>query len=376
MTFVKSFIPLVIATIVYHLGFLDGVDTFTRLVDSLVIAFIVVASADRLYESIRQSFFASSSLSKDKQQKERVTVPPHSNYNTTKRDTIPTETVESENILETSADNGIHQAHSANLSTSSEIHGTAMTTASDECTTITDNDGLKVVSHHHCSSSSNSSSPLPRDPLDNHTFETILPSINNDNQPELALLPPNQRLFKEEEETGADDDDDDDDDGVSALPPLPSIGAPSCHFSPRPTLSFSTPLRRHTVDEWMMPQAPNTPPPILSPSLSMSSAGSFDYDLVSLRRRPSRVEEMVKQFDRPHPNKNKSNKGGGGSSNKYRRYSIGGTNMADEKRHHQASSPSGRTKPYIRNRTFGFKPIIGVWEKRIELEEEMMKQVV
>ncbi|KAI8139790.1 hypothetical protein BJV82DRAFT_581880 [Fennellomyces sp. T-0311] len=248
MTLIKSFLPLVIAIIVYHLGFLDGVDTFTRLLDSLVIAVIIVASADRLFESIRQAVFPQSEVILTPEKPPNAATPIHH-------------------------DNAI----------------TDQSTASAEKNDIV----------------------APNEPV----------APNEIVAPTRQLMSPIATHLTYEES-----------DNVSAL-----------MLSPRPTMSFSTPLRRHTMDEWMPPT------PQLSPSLSMSSTNSTkEPDLIRLRR-SSRVEEMIKQFDRP-------------KRASYRRYSIGG----------MAEPP----KPLIRTRTFGFKPIIGVWEKRIELEEktrEMMQ---
>ncbi|KAI9269167.1 hypothetical protein BDA99DRAFT_503709, partial [Phascolomyces articulosus] len=214
-----------------------------------------------------------------------------------------------------------------------------------------------------------------RDTISQNTMTTVSPSnIDGEQQQEeqevLTISPlckPGGLLLRRQRLLQKDDNQDDvleeqeDYAGeMDALPPLPqqhSISSSSITFSPRPTLSFSTPLRRHTIDEWM----PSTPPPVLSPSLSTTSSttsSTMDNDLLRLRlRRSSHVEEMVKQFDRP-----------GMKKPHHRRYSIGGT--IDEKVNKKSYHG---TRPYIRNRTFGFKPIIGVWEKRIELEEERMK---
>ncbi|ORZ01512.1 hypothetical protein BCR43DRAFT_522345 [Syncephalastrum racemosum] len=121
---------------------------------------------------------------------------------------------------------------------------------------------------------------------------------------------------------------------------------------PAPIKSLSTPVRRHnrsrsTSSSW------EDDLPALSPSLSMCSSasahstGHVDMDLVRLRR-SSRVEEMIRQFDNQqprHPN--------------HRRYSV------DNSEAHASAMTSSSRKAYIRNRTFGFKPIIGVWEQRI-----------
>ncbi|KAG2225992.1 hypothetical protein INT45_002458 [Circinella minor] len=359
MTLVKSFIPVIIATIVYNLGFLNGIDTFTRLLDSLVIAFIIVASADRLIEAIRQSFFSTfSRLSDDK--KEAI-VPPSPN-SSSEHDSIAQQ--QRENIISTTTTTIItktilNDSHVNNDDNDEEPENVTDNSCVDH------NDSVKVSHQHNDDASSLFDSVTD-------TMTTIIPNNNDQgHEEELGVSPLCQprgmsllqrrlqqkynnnsaiAIVKQEQEQEYTDEPD-------VLPPLPQTSLSSINFSPHPTLSFSTPSRRHTIDEWM----PSTPPPILSPSLSTtssttSSVTQMDHDLLRLRlRRSSRVEEMVKQFDRP---RNKH----------HRRYSIGTT---DEKMNKKSSYHERTTKPaIIRKRTFGFKPIIGVWEKRIELEEE------
>lgn len=121
---------------------------------------------------------------------------------------------------------------------------------------------------------------------------------------------------------------------------------------PTPIKSLSTPVRRHlrsrsTSSSW------EDDLPALSPSLSMCSSASansnanVDMDLVRLRR-SSRVEEMIRQFDHSQP-----------QQPNHRRYSV------DNSEARASTMTSSSRKAYIRNRTFGFKPIIGVWEQRI-----------
>ena len=334
------------------------------MLDSLVIAFIIVASADRLIEAVRQSFFSTfSRLSDDK--KEAI-VPPSpispSEHNSTAQR-------QHENIIP------IATAATIRKTVLNDFH--VNNDDNDEPENINDNssidnnDNVKVSHHHDDDNGSDGSSLF--DSVTN-TLATISPSDDKEHEQEELSVSPLcqtqgmtllQRRLQEKDsnncnsETAAVVQEQEQEymDELDALPPLPQTSLPSVSFSPRPTLSFSTPLRRHTIDEWM----PSTPPPILSPSLSTtssttSSVTQMDHDLLRLRlRRSSHVEEMVKQFDRPR-------------NRHHRRYSIGTT---DEKMNKKSSYHETTTKPaIIRKRTFGFKPIIGVWEKRIELEEE------
>ncbi|KAI7860278.1 hypothetical protein BDC45DRAFT_494053 [Circinella umbellata] len=358
MTLVKSFIPVIIATIVYNLSFLNGIDTFTRLLDSLVIAFIIVASADRLIEAVRQSFFSTfSRLSDDKKE----TIVPPSPNSSSEHDSAAQQ--QRENIIPTTTTTNITKT----ILNDSHVN---YDNNDDEPENVTDNfcvdnnDSVKVSHQHNDDDSSLFDSVT-------NTMTTILPDNDQGHEQELGVSPlcqPRgmsllqrrlQQKYNNDSEMAIVQQEQEQDytDEPDVLPPLPQTSLSSINFSPHPTLSFSTPSRRHTIDEWM----PSTPPPILSPSLSTtssttSSVTQMDCDLLRLRlRRSSRVEEMVKQFDRP---RNKH----------HRRYSIGTT---DEKMNKKSSYHERTTKPaIIRKRTFGFKPIIGVWEKRIELEEE------
>lgn len=118
---------------------------------------------------------------------------------------------------------------------------------------------------------------------------------------------------------------------------------------PTPIMSFSTPVQQHHRRYYFRDEPSPISPPALSPSLSVSSIGStsaYEYDLVRLRR-SSRVEEMIRQFDPPMQQQQQHQ----------RRNSVGCGPTA--------SSVSTSTRPFIKSRTFGFKPIVGVWEKRI-----------
>lgn len=116
--------------------------------------------------------------------------------------------------------------------------------------------------------------------------------------------------------------------------------------TPQPMLSVSTPVRGRYFN-LQSPLLISSPPPVLSPSYSTTSASStsttsssIDLDLRYLRRQ-SRVEERIRQFE---------TKGGG---------------LA--KRRYSADCTRNRTAPavIIQKRTFGFKPIFTEWEKRI-----------
>lgn len=114
---------------------------------------------------------------------------------------------------------------------------------------------------------------------------------------------------------------------------------------PTPIMSFSTPVQQHHRRYYFRDEPSPISPPALSPSLSVSSIGStsaYEYDLIRLRR-SSRVEEMIRQFDPPMQQQQHQ-----------RRNSVG-----------CGPTASTSTKPFIKSRTFGFKPIVGVWEKRI-----------
>ncbi|KAF7728655.1 hypothetical protein EC973_005692 [Apophysomyces ossiformis] len=122
---------------------------------------------------------------------------------------------------------------------------------------------------------------------------------------------------------------------------------------PTPTASVSTPImgrrRAHPLPDRLDFSFTNMPlTPILSPSLSVcssTSGSSVSTELETLaRRRHSRVEDMVRQFETVSS-----------STGPQRRYSI----SCDARP--LAQSP----KPNIRNRTFGFQPVVGTWEKRI-----------
>lgn len=115
---------------------------------------------------------------------------------------------------------------------------------------------------------------------------------------------------------------------------------------PTPIMSFSTPVQQQHRRYYFRDEPSPMSPPALSPSLSVSSIGStsaYELDLVRLRR-SSRVEEMIRQFDSGSP-----------MQHHQRRNSVGCGPTAS------VSS----SKPYIKSRTFGFKPIISVWENRI-----------
>ncbi|KAG0192852.1 hypothetical protein DFQ28_007462 [Apophysomyces sp. BC1034] len=121
--------------------------------------------------------------------------------------------------------------------------------------------------------------------------------------------------------------------------------------APTPTASISTPImgrrRAHPLPERLDCSFSNMPfTPVLSPSLSVcssTSGSSVSTELETLaRRRHSRVEDMVRQFETV-------------PLGPRRRYSI----ACD------ANPLMQSPKPNIRNRTFGFQPVVGTWEKRI-----------
>ncbi|KAL0075700.1 hypothetical protein J3Q64DRAFT_1769162 [Phycomyces blakesleeanus] len=147
------------------------------------------------------------------------------------------------------------------------------------------------------------------------------------------------------------------------LCPLPDFSS----FSPTPTHSRSTPvsLGNRRRQRQLPPLEPleldffgPLSPPSLSPSMSVcSSISSASIDSVIpilARRRPSRVEHVVRLIEKGELKASASTP-------------TTSTTSGVRPRGQSVSSLDSSTRPKpIRNRTFGFKPIKGVWEKRIQ----------
>ncbi|KAI7879016.1 hypothetical protein K492DRAFT_208573 [Lichtheimia hyalospora FSU 10163] len=334
MTFTSTALPLVIAVFVFY--FLDGVYTFTRLLDSLVITFIIAVFINHLVHSTRPSITAllnkcsplllpsNTPVSNDNHTHQRTTHNDSTSSISTNND-CP-DISETPNVLFTEQLN--HKEDPRSQSMQSETTASSTTVEGQqhhhplslECTTSTSDDSSTV---HDNSTLFNSADALEQEPK-----STASPSLSNSRLEQQWT----SRLERH---------------GVSPKPSLSKRLPP-----PTPIMSFSTPVQQQHRRYYFRDEPSPMSPPALSPSLSVSSIGStsaYEYDLVRLRR-SSRVEEMIRQFD--HGNN---------------------SNHPSPTMHHQRRNSVGcgpttsisSSRPYIKSRTFGFKPIVGVWEKRI-----------
>lgn len=328
-----------------------GVYTFTRLLDSLVIAFIIAVFVNQLVHSTRPSITAL--LKKCSPLLLLSANPCVSNDNHTHHQHHPTSSISTINDCpDTSKTADVvsnEQLNQKDDTTTTQSMQSETTESSSETTTST----TSTEEEQHPLSIRNESS-IMNGKVDHPTPSSSFNSADTmEQEPKSTEAGPffpltNSRLEQQWtsrlERHGAQS-------SSSSKTPISKRPPP-----PTPIMSFSTPVHQHHPRRYYFRDEPSPiSPPALSPSLSVSSIGStsaYEYDLVRLRR-SSRVEEMIRQFD------------GGCSSSQpsspmqhQRRNSVGCGPTA-------TSSLSSSTRPLIKSRTFGFKPIVGVWEQRI-----------
>lgn len=308
--------------------FLD-VDHFTRLLDSLIIAFIVVVATDKLAATLG---FGSSLLSQqgtaaapdklvaeekeEKQQQQQQRQRQRQEKEKDKQENTADqgngiELLSKEQPLLSSDRQQQDLAYSSSASDESSVPG-----EQSKADSRGDDD-------HVC----NDNTEQKDDINDNVRNNNIGSSVND----ALPTAAPDEQA---------------DGDSIQPLVPLTHRRQrPRGMSTPQPMLSVSTPVR----GRYFNLQSPliSSPPPVLSPSYSTTSISTttssgtsrIDMDLQYLRRQ-SRVEERIRQFET------------NGTLTK-RRYSADCT---------RTTRP---TPAVIQKRTFGFKPIFTEWERRI-----------
>lgn len=323
MTFTATALPLVIAVFVFY--FLDGVYTFTRLLDSLVISFIIAVFINQLVHSTQ--YWITALLNKCSPSLLSSNSCSSNNHHTQQQQSThndPTSTISAINdgpgTLNTPDFLYVEQ-----LDDKDEPISQSMQSETSASTTMTAEEQHPLCKSNDDSSTMNEQQdhPISADTLEQVPKSTVSPSLSNSRLEQQWT----SQLERHAASTKT----------TKRLPP------------PTPIMSFSTPVQQQHRRYYFRDEPSPMSPPALSPSLSVSSIGSasaYELDLVRLRR-SSRVEEMIRQFD-------------------------SGTSMQHH-HHHQRRNSVGcgptasvsSSKPYIKSRTFGFKPIISVWENRI-----------
>ncbi|KAI9313248.1 hypothetical protein BX666DRAFT_1981137 [Dichotomocladium elegans] len=329
-TIFQSAIPFISATFVYR--HLDGIDFFTRALDSLVISFIVlwlttqlIESAQALVSSISIAERCKTTVALVKDQKNTTGVVKENIlfYELTPPATPPATLKHSESIPTLEA-----------KSTTTTVTTTATTipTTTTELSPTFNSTITKTIATSNIRSMVAPNQPYAPSPSETPVL-TSEPEQMIDQPPMLSPL--KERAYQ-----------------------VRNTGSAAGRRPRAPVMSFSTPLRRRSHYDVSVPLPLATPmsPPALSPSHSTSSTGScsaFESDLLRLRR-ASRVEEMIHKFDHNNTMANKRV-----DPQRRRRYSVG---CADD---------YPKVKPVIRNRTYGFKPTVGIWEQRIKETAEV-----